>query len=445
MTNLASLVALIGICAHYCTTLSPVSAILCTQPCSIDENDTSGNTTCESSNIPAPSPSSHQQSSQQQFSHRTLTLEHILAGDYTAMDPTLPTILTELKNRGAHRCWHKHSTFLDHLLGVHHILRLWEQPATVGRLGLLHSAYSNSYVNLALFDVNDGGERGRMRDIVGEEAERLVYLFCVVDRQSVVVDGLLKGGTVPEEGMDVPHLREEGTLVHLSASTLRMLLVFTMADIADQYFGWQDRLFGGRTSQTQDTPNSNSMLLLGEDDVSQHDSTALWPGISQPGLWMSYVSQLGRVATTFRSDPATTEDTDAALYGGVPPVFDNCTKVLSREDEYRARELYWSVVTDSIADDAVIETLEESIRYNPWTFEPHVMLAQKYLHVDENGRAREEAARALDLQMMWGTAYDKRLSFPAWVAWTRVLHQRASDSLGWPNNSWDVNNFGMVR
>jgi hypothetical protein len=82
---------------------------------------------------------------------------------------------------------------------------------------------------------------------------------------------------------------------------------------------------------------------------------------------------------------------------------------------------------------------------NPWYFECHVLLAQKYLHRNDNEMAKQAAERALELQLAWGTAYDKRMSFPAWVAWTRVLHKRAVEELGWPKNSWDVNNFGMVN
>ena len=83
----------------------------------------------------------------------TEMMELILAEDYETMDPAiLPQSIAALKQRGAHRCWHKHSTFLQHLTGVHNILRLWGQGPTIGRVGLFHSAYSNSYVNLALLD-----------------------------------------------------------------------------------------------------------------------------------------------------------------------------------------------------------------------------------------------------------------------------------------------------
>ena len=356
-----------------------------------------------------------------------VTFELILAENYQELDPSLPSTILEIKNRGGHRCWHKHSTFLDHLLGVHNILRLWDQSLTTARVGLLHSAYSNSYVNLALFDPKLDDERNTMSEMVGKEAEELIYLFCIINRQSIVVDTILAQRKIPNM-LDVPHLRNENVTVHLSSDTLRLLVVFTMADVADQYFGWQDQLFGGFEEE-------NSMLKPGEDDVTKHNSMALWPGLSKPGLWMSYVSELGIVLSSFSDD-------DEKI--PVPPIFDNCTKILLREDEAKARDLYWSVVMDVIPNQDIINTLLEASRLNPWFFECHVMLAQKYLHLNENVKAEQSAKQALDLQIMWGTAYDKRMSFPAWVAWTRVLYQRAINNEGWPSNSWDVNNFGMV-
>jgi hypothetical protein len=365
---------------------------------------------------------------------RQSIFELILAGDHESLDYTLPNSVAELKKRGAHRCWHKHSTFLEHLLGVHNILRLWDQGETTSRVGLFHSAYSNSYVNLALFDPNQEAERNLMKKLVGERAEDLIHMFCVIDRQSVVVNTLLKQGAIPKDGISVPHLKKRGEVVHLSADTLRMLVIFTMADIADQYFGWQDQLFGGEDMV-------NSMLLPG-DRLESHESTAIWPGVSQPGLWMSYLSELGAVARTYLS----TDRGFADLQSGLPPIFNNCTQILYREDEAKARDLYWSVITGQVREyDDVIAALEASIAHNPWAFEPHVVLAQKYLHRNDFNAGQQAASRALELQRQWGTAWDKRLSFTAWVAWTRVMYERAVDRQDWPANSWDVNNMGFVH
>jgi hypothetical protein len=384
---------------------------------------------------------------------RETMFDQIIADDYESLDSTLPGSVATLKKRRAHLCWHKHSTFLEHLLGVHHILRLWGQGETVGRVGLLHSAYSNSYVNLALFDPNDENERTIMKDMIGAQAEELVHLFCIIDRQDLVVNVLLRnynnkdGVGIPPDGIYVPHLRHpHNETVFLSAETLRMLLVFSMADVADQHFGWQDRLFSGDAMVNgMYSPSSSD----NNDPANKHhQSTALWPGLSQPGLWMSYASSLGAIARTFQFESSSnTDQTTQLLVADLPPVFDNCTKLLSGEDEAKARDLYWSVVTDDELreTDAVIDALEQCVAFNPWAFEPYVILAQKYLHRNDFEHATRTTERALELQLQWGTAWDKRLSFNAWVAWTRVLHQRAQDELDWPQNSFDVNNFGMVR
>lgn len=69
--------------------------------------------------------------------YRNDTFELILAEDYDQLDgPALTESIDALKRRGAHRCWHKHSTFLEHLIGVHNMLRLWGQGENVLVLSL---------------------------------------------------------------------------------------------------------------------------------------------------------------------------------------------------------------------------------------------------------------------------------------------------------------------
>lgn len=66
----------------------------------------------------------------------------------------------------------------------------WGQDDTVCSCGLFHSAYSNSYVNLAIFKAEEDG-RSRLRGLVGEEAERLIHFFCVVPRHELIYEKLL--------------------------------------------------------------------------------------------------------------------------------------------------------------------------------------------------------------------------------------------------------------
>ena len=185
------------------------------------------------------------------------------------------------------------------------------------------------------------------------------------------------------------------------------------------------------------------MVIPHLDFPHRHQAGALWPGPSRPGLWMSYVSQLGQLLKQTPNDDSSKGVDDEFV---VPPVFRNCTVVLSVEDDARARDLYWSIVsaTPQPDMDTILETLTHAHVANRFVFEPLVLLAQKYLEVGDFSRAKKIAERALVLQHEWGTCWDKRMSFGAWLAWTRVLHQRAVAQEPWPANSWDVNNFGMV-
>jgi hypothetical protein len=66
------------------------------------------------------------------------------------------------------------------LYEVYKILKLWGAEESVCLCGLMHSAYSNSYVNLAVFKPEV--ERSRVAELVGHEAEELIHLFCVVSQ-----------------------------------------------------------------------------------------------------------------------------------------------------------------------------------------------------------------------------------------------------------------------
>lgn len=112
-----------------------------------------------------------------------------LRGELESIDKDLPSLVSILRSVGAGECWHKHGSFLDHLVDIYRILNLWKSPRPVSLCGLFHSAYSNSYVNLAIFDPSTAREF--VRGHVGHDAERLIHLFCVVPRQTIIHDNLL--------------------------------------------------------------------------------------------------------------------------------------------------------------------------------------------------------------------------------------------------------------
>lgn len=192
-----------------------------------------------------------------------------LREDFESIDPRLPGLLKILQSRGAGECWHKHGTFYEHLLHTYRILKIWGSSDAIALLGLTHSAYSNSYVNLAIFapDV----DRSVLRGLIGDEAEELVHIFCIVPRQELIFDRLLhkltdeelvaafkqyRGSTsegseanakevqdkkkllVPKEGMVLKHIRT-GEDVVLPRRLVALFVLLTMADFADQFYGWQ--------------------------------------------------------------------------------------------------------------------------------------------------------------------------------------------------------------
>ncbi|GMY18582.1 hypothetical protein FCV25MIE_13821 [Fagus crenata] len=401
-----------------------------------------------------------------------------LRGELESIDSNLPSLVSVLRSVGAGECWHKHGSFLDHLVDIYRILKIWKAPNSVCLCGLFHSAYSNSYVNLAIFDPSTG--RDVVRAHVGHEAERLIHLFCIVPRQPLIHDDLLfhysdselvqhlklseislgnatqKGlfnedepwrkklqALLPADGITVKHIKT-GQDVQVSRRVVAVFLLMTMADFSDQLFGFQDSLFD----------NSNGRL-----EFSGNNYAALWPGDGKPGLWLSSISRMGalynlivREEDIFKEERkrvgggGVESDRDDDLELVVPPVFDNCNMVLDAGEQIAARDLYWEAVYDMSkrglerAEDLLLRSIEK----NPFVGEPHVVLAQVYLTKGRFEEAERVAERGVTLLLEWGSPWDKRTSWEGWVAWARVLLMKAKDK-SWPHTSWGILNLGLVR
>ncbi|GMH12483.1 hypothetical protein Nepgr_014324 [Nepenthes gracilis] len=400
-----------------------------------------------------------------------------LRGELENVDEKLPSLVALLRSVGAGECWHKHGTFLDHLVDIYKILKLWRAPDAVCLCGLFHSAYSNSYVNLAIFDPSTG--RDTVRHHVGDAAERLIHLFCVVPRQPVIHDDLLfhysdselvehlrasevslkrmrekresdteegwrkkLNSMLPHDGIEVDHIKT-GERIRVSRRVVAVFLMMTMADFSDQFFSFQDALFD----------NINGHLeFLG------NNFTSLWPGDGKPGLWMNSISRMGtlyslivreeelfieeRRAGGLEAEEGRDEDIELVL----PPVFDGCTRVLGAEEQREARDLYWEAVCD-VSKGGFERTGELLLRCsekNPFVGEPHVVLGQFYLSKGRYEEAQREAERGLTLLLEWGSPWDKRMSWEGWVAWSRVLFMKSKER-DWPRTSWGILNLGLVK
>ena len=283
------------------------------------------------------------------------------------------------------------------------------------RCALIHSAYSNSYVNLCLF--NGKVERGFVENLVGKEAEELTHMFCTVNRHNILYHDC---GPFEQKEKEIP---KEG-LAGLSRQNIAYFLFLTMADFCEQFFSWQDDMF----SNTDAKLSMNNPLFPG----------IMWPGIAKPGLYVSKMSRIGRLLRSC-SDVCP-----------IPPVFNDCTEILEEEKEIEARDLYWEVVVSlgNLHDQEILKKGEEKLRkvieLNPFIGEPFLLLCQLLLFGGERWEeAEEKAKKGLMLLTVWGCPWDKRVSYGGWIAWGRAMILLAKEKR-YPKDAFGMLNLGLT-
>lgn len=82
-----------------------------------------------------------------------------------------------LKSLGVEFTAHSGRTFYEHLCNVELILKVCRQPEYVCLAGLYHSIYGTNY-----FTKTTTTDRDAIKNVIGEKAERLAYLFCNAHR-----------------------------------------------------------------------------------------------------------------------------------------------------------------------------------------------------------------------------------------------------------------------
>ena len=332
-----------------------------------------------------------------------------LRGRWSALDANAEAMLSQLSASEAPLVWHKHGTFFEHLRDVWLMLCAWEQPQATCRLGLFHSAYSNSFVAMGIFDREK--DRGKLAELIGDEAENLVYKFCTIDRQSLERT-VLEEGTIRPDGYDMTHIAT-GTPLRLTGGEAAAMITETLADEAEQRFGWQSELEDGRVR-------------------------AVWPGPFAPTLRLSRTS---RLAYALRASQLVPEH-------ALPPPFERCAKVLAPSDEAAAREAYMRAVcapahVDGSGGPAGLADLDVAARLNPYVGEPHLVAAQLLLEAARWDEAAAKAAHGVALLETLATSWDKRMSWQAWLNWGRCLAFQAQ-LREWPATHGGIESLGAV-
>jgi hypothetical protein len=98
------------------------------------------------------------------------------------MDEQLENRLRFLRKANTEGMPHSDRGLLDHLLGTRQLLVEWEARPALCDAGLFHSVYGTEYYELKAIPLT---MRNEMQQLIGEEAESLAWLFCMIRRETL--------------------------------------------------------------------------------------------------------------------------------------------------------------------------------------------------------------------------------------------------------------------
>jgi hypothetical protein len=96
-------------------------------------------------------------------------------------DPLYKPMTAFLLELGIEDMAHTGKTYLGHLIAVHRLMENAGCDTDACRGGLFHSVYGTEEFQRFQLPIE---QRSRVRDLIGERAERLAYLNCAMDRAS---------------------------------------------------------------------------------------------------------------------------------------------------------------------------------------------------------------------------------------------------------------------
>ena len=96
-------------------------------------------------------------------------------------DPNYRKMTKFLVDQGTNDVPHTGGAFLAHLVGVYKDLQAWDAEIPVGRAGMFHSIYGTEMFQGFSFPEN---RRDEIKELIGERAEFLAWINCVMDRDS---------------------------------------------------------------------------------------------------------------------------------------------------------------------------------------------------------------------------------------------------------------------
>jgi hypothetical protein len=149
------------------------------------------------------------------------------------MDEQLENRLRFLRQANTEGMPHSDRGLFDHLLGTRQLLVEWGARPALCDAGLFHSIYSTEHYEQLALPLT---RRDEVQQLIGEEAESLVWLFCMMRRDAFFLD------LGKEQSPSVQH-RETGEQIPLSATQHQDLLTLLFANSMEAFprCSWLER------------------------------------------------------------------------------------------------------------------------------------------------------------------------------------------------------------
>lgn len=142
-----------------------------------------------------------------------------------SMDEQLENRLRFLRKASTEQMPHSEVGLFDHLLGTRQLLVEWKARPALCDAGLFHSVYSTDQYELAAIPLS---MRDEVRQLIGDEAESLVWLFCMMRRETLF-DQLDK-----DRDFSVQH-RLTGEWIPLTEGQFHDLITMTFANSLEAF------------------------------------------------------------------------------------------------------------------------------------------------------------------------------------------------------------------
>jgi hypothetical protein len=119
---------------------------------------------------------------------------------------------------------HSGRSFYTHLKGTHDLLQSWQNPHAICIAGLFHSIYGTWHFRHRVFPLD---RRDVIRDLIGDEAEFLAYVFCVTKRPAEFLANAHAPDIVVKDWTT-------NSIIRLSRTELNNLLEIEAANLIEQ-------------------------------------------------------------------------------------------------------------------------------------------------------------------------------------------------------------------